>query len=62
MLLRLNHHSVLLPLVITELVKAIERLVSLAAAVVDRAGILQGTMLFAMADEVASAGEGCGTT
>lgn len=51
----------LLPLVITELVKAIECLVSLAATVIDKAGMLGGAMHFDMAAAVAGAGEGCGT-
>jgi hypothetical protein len=51
----------LLPLVIAELVKAIERLVSLAVTVVDKARVLPAEMLFGMAEEVTGADEGCGT-
>src|SRR5436305_13289434 len=51
-----------LPLVIKELVKAIKCLVSLTVTIVERAGMLAGTMLFSMTVEVAGATEGCGTT
>lgn len=51
----------LLSLVIAKLVKAIERLISLAVTVVDKARVLPGEMLFGMAEEVTGADEGCGT-
>lgn len=49
------------PLMITELVKAVERLVSLAVTVVDIAGILRGEVHFSMATEITGTGEGFGT-
>lgn len=50
-----------LPLVITELIRAVERLVSLAATIVDKARVLGNTMFFTMSCKVAGAGEGGGT-
>jgi hypothetical protein len=59
---QLNHHSMLLPLVITEFVKTIECSVSLAITAVDKAGVSRSEMLFVMAAEITSAGKGCSTS
>lgn len=51
----------LLPLVIAKLIKAIERLISLAVTVVDKTRVFAREMLFGMAEEVTGADEGYGT-